>query len=117
MTEVTDPRLDRAVPVPFIRGDAVLRFTTSELAKLCDLVFGDRRNGPPKIRGTWVSELEARFRELDVGLIRTALAIGLKKADGFTPLPLESADDLPFGVAQAAEPIIHAIICAAFRSA
>ena len=110
-----DPRLSRAVPVPFIRADAVLRFTTDELAQLADIVFGDRRQGPPMIRGnSWITEIEARFRELDVGLLRTALALGLKKADGYTPLYLASADDLPFGIAQAAEPVIHALLCAAF---
>jgi hypothetical protein len=92
----------------------VLRFTTDELAQLADIIFGDRRQAPTIRGNSWITETEARFRELDVGLLRTALALGLKKADGYTRLHLPNPDDVPFGIAQAAEPVIHALLCAVF---
>lgn len=105
-----DPRLARAVPFPPARADAVIRFTSAEIIKLCEMAS----SLPEDIGATWVDRIESRLRGHDVAFIRSALALGLKAGDGFSALPLDSPDDLRFGLVEASIPLLRAISLAVF---
>lgn len=93
---MADPQ--NKVPFFLAGDDAYLRYTTADLIKLEDL-YGD----------AWQEKIFAGLNSTSHKVLVECLKAGLKQQDGRKPYTVVSFDDLPFGIDDAAGPIVDAI--------